>query len=137
MWERLVVDEEAGAEGSVLLVALSTMAPQYEPLYSHARELSRFLLRKLEFRKFATLYSSALPSDVAIGDDGIVRLRSNSFYSSSSRKRVIMLAGDGSPLTTSRSTLTRCSPTRAAWGRRRWCPSAHAGRSLPPPRVSP
>jgi proteasome assembly chaperone (PAC2) family protein len=97
MWERLVVDEEAGAEGSVLLVALSTMAPQYEPLYSHARELSRFLLRKLEFRKFATLYSSALPSDVAIGDDGIVRLRSNSFYSSSSRKRVIMLAGDGSP----------------------------------------
>jgi len=97
MWERLVVDEEPGVEDSVLVVALSTMAPQYEPLYSHARELSRFLLRKLEFRKFATLYSSALPADVAIGEDGVVRLRSNNFYSSSAKKRIIMLAGDGSP----------------------------------------
>ena len=72
MWEKLVVEEEPGVEDSTLVVALSTMAPQYEPLYSHARELSRFLLRKLEFRKFATLYSSSLPADVAIGDDGVV-----------------------------------------------------------------
>jgi proteasome assembly chaperone (PAC2) family protein len=97
MWEKLVVDEEPGAEDSVLVVALSTMAPQYEPLYSHARELSRFLLRKMEFRKFATLYSSSLPADVAIGDDGLLRLRSNSYYLSSAKRRVIMLAGDGSP----------------------------------------
>lgn len=97
MWEKLVVDEEQVTEDSALLVALSTMAPQYEPLYSHARELSRFLLRKMEFRKFATLYSSSLPADVAIGDDGLVRLRSNSFYSFAAKRRVIMLAGDGSP----------------------------------------
>jgi proteasome assembly chaperone (PAC2) family protein len=97
MWEKLVVDEEPGVEDSTLVVALSTMAPQYEPLYSHAREVSRFLLRKLEFRKSATLYSSSLPADVAIGDDGVVRLRSNSFYSFSAKRRLIMLAGDGSP----------------------------------------
>lgn len=97
MWERLEVDEKPAAEDSVLLVALSTMAPQYEPLYSHARELSRFLLRKMDFKKCAALYSSSLPADVAIGEDGLVRLRSNSFYSCPGKRRVIMLAGDGSP----------------------------------------
>jgi len=97
MWERLEVDVKPAVEDSVLLVALSTMVPQYEPLYSHARELSRFLLRKMEFKRFATLYSSSLPADVAIEDDGITRLRSNSFYSCAGKRRVIMLAGDGSP----------------------------------------
>jgi len=81
MWERLEVDAKPAVEDSVLLVALSTMAPQYEPLYSHARELSRFLLRKMEFKRFATLYSSSLPADVEIGEDGLARLRSNNFYS--------------------------------------------------------
>ncbi|MGH9920984.1 MAG: PAC2 family protein [Nitrososphaerales archaeon] len=92
------MERKPGVEDSVLLVALSTMAPQYEPLYSHARELSRFLLRKLEFERFATLYSSSLPADVVIGDDGLARLRSDSFYSWSGKRRIIMLAGDGSPL---------------------------------------
>src|SRR5579863_5755064 len=93
MWERLEVDVKPAVEDSVLLVALSTMVPQYEPLYSHAKELSRFLLRKMEFTRFATLYSSSLPADVAIEDDGVTRLRSNNFYSWAGKRRVIMLAG--------------------------------------------
>jgi proteasome assembly chaperone (PAC2) family protein len=97
MWERLEVEEKPAVEDSVLLVALSTMAPQYEPLYSHARELSRFLLRKMEFTRFATLYSSSLPAEVTIGEDGLARLHSNHFYSCAGRRRIIMLAGDGSP----------------------------------------
>jgi len=97
MWERLEVEEMPATEESVLLVALSTMAPQYAPLYSHAKELSRFLLRKKEFKRFATHYSSSLPADVVIGDDGIARLRANHFYSSAGRRRIVMLAGDGSP----------------------------------------
>jgi proteasome assembly chaperone (PAC2) family protein len=97
MWERLEIEDKPAEEESVLLVALSTMAPQYEPLYSHARELSRYLLRKMEFRQFATLYSSALPPAVAIGDDGVARLQSNHFYSCSGKRRILMLAGDGSP----------------------------------------
>ena len=97
MWERLEVEEKPAVEESVLLVALSTMAPQYESLYSHARELSRFLLRKKEFRKFATLYSSALPPAVTIGDDSLARLQSNHFYSCPGKRRIVMLAGDGSP----------------------------------------
>lgn len=98
MWERLEVEGRPAVEDSVLIVALSTMVPQYESLYSHARELAKFMLRKMEFTRFATLYSSSLPADVAIGDDGLVRLRSNSFYSCAGRRRIIMLAGDGSPL---------------------------------------
>jgi proteasome assembly chaperone (PAC2) family protein len=97
MWDRLEVEERPPAEDSVLLVALSTMAPQYAPLYSHARELSRFLLRKMDFKKFATHYSSSLPADVAIGDDGLARLRSNYFYACAGKRRMFMLAGDGSP----------------------------------------
>ena len=54
-------------------------------------------MRKVEFKKFATLYSSALPPEVGIEDDGIASLRSNQFYSHAGKKRIIMLAGDGSP----------------------------------------
>jgi proteasome assembly chaperone (PAC2) family protein len=97
MWERLEVEGKPEAEESVLLVSLSTMAPQYAPLYSHARELSRYLLRKVDFTRFATLYSSSLPPDVAIGDDGIARLHCNRYYSHGGKRRIIMLAGDGSP----------------------------------------
>ncbi len=97
MWERLEVDRMPAVEDSVFLVALSTMAPQYQPLYSHARELATFLIEKLEFEKFATLYSSGLPPEVVVEEDGVSRLHSNGFYSHSGRRRVILLAGDGSP----------------------------------------
>lgn len=97
MWQRLEVEEMPQPEDSVLLVCLSTMAPQYAALYSHARELAKFLLKKLEFKRFATLYSSSLPAAVAIEADGVVRLESNQFYTYPGRRRVIMLAGDGSP----------------------------------------
>jgi proteasome assembly chaperone (PAC2) family protein len=97
MWERLDVNEAPNAKDGVLLVALSTMAPQYRALYSHARELSKYLLRKVEFKKFATLYSSSLPPAVAIDDDGLATLHSNSFYFHEGGRRVVMLAGDGSP----------------------------------------
>jgi hypothetical protein len=97
MWERLEVEGKPGTEDSVLLVTLSTMVPQYRDLYSHGRELAKFLLKELEFTKFASLYSSSLPPEVGIEDDGIASLRSNQFYSYKGKKRIIMLAGDGSP----------------------------------------
>jgi proteasome assembly chaperone (PAC2) family protein len=97
MWERLEVDKTPVAEDSVLLITLSTMVPQYRDLYSHGKELAKFLQRKLEFTKLASLYSSSLPPEVGIEDDGLARLRSNHFYSHSGKRRIIMLAGDGSP----------------------------------------
>ena len=97
MWERLEVEEMPGEEDSVFLVSLSTMAPQYAPLYSHARELSRFLLKSLDSKMFATLYSSSLPAGVTVEQDGVARLYSNQFHSFRARKRIVMLSGDGSP----------------------------------------
>ncbi len=97
MWERLDVDETPDVTDGALLIALSTMAPQYRALYSHARELSKYVLRKKEFKRFATLYSSSLPPAVTIGDDGLAKLHSNVFYLHEGKRRVVMLAGDGSP----------------------------------------
>jgi len=97
MWEKLEVHEQIEEKDSVLLIALSTMAPQYRELYSHARELAKFMMSKVEFKKFATLFSSSLPPEVAIDGEGIDRLRSNEFYYHSGKKRIILLAGDGSP----------------------------------------
>jgi proteasome assembly chaperone (PAC2) family protein len=97
MWEKLDVEEAPKLDGAILLVALSTMAPQYRTMYSHARELSKYLLRKLEFRRIATLYSSSLPPAVSIADDGMARLHSNSFNLHEGRRPLVMVAGDGSP----------------------------------------
>ncbi|MDA4117747.1 MAG: PAC2 family protein [Thaumarchaeota archaeon] len=97
MWERLDVDESPDVTDGVLLISLSTMAPQYKALYSHARELSKYMLRKMDFKRFATLYSSSLPPAVSIGDDGLAMLHSNSFYLHEGKRPIVMLAGDGSP----------------------------------------
>lgn len=98
MWQRLDVERTLGEKGSALLVALSTMAPQYAPLYSHARELAKFLMQEAELTALATLYSSSLPAAVAIDGEGVARLQSNKFYSVGDTKGVLMLAGDGSPV---------------------------------------
>ena len=108
VWERLEIDDQAELEAmmtatttvaqeTVLLVALSTMVPQYQALYSHAKELSKFLLGQLDFKKVATMYSSTLPPEVVIEGSGLMRMHSNQFYTYPGIRRVVMLAGDGSP----------------------------------------
>jgi proteasome assembly chaperone (PAC2) family protein len=82
----------------VLLVALSTSVQQYKVLYSQARELGKFMLKKMEFEKFATLYSSSMPPLVAISDEGLIRLYSASFYRHPGERDIVLLAGDASPV---------------------------------------
>jgi len=55
------------------------------------------MLKKMEFKKFATVYSSALPPATVISDEGTARLVSVSFYHYSGARDVILLAGDTSP----------------------------------------
>jgi len=100
MWEKVVWKGEAlRLRRPVLLVALSTSNPQYKTLYSHARELGHFLLKKLEFRRLATIYASALPPATVIEDDGTARLASaNLDYLSSVSRDIVLLTGDASPL---------------------------------------
>ncbi len=98
MWEKIVeTGERPKLRNPVLVVALSTSNPQYRSLYSHARELGEFMLKKMDFKKFATIYASALPPAIVISDEGTARLVSASFYHFSGGRDVVLLAGDTSP----------------------------------------
>jgi proteasome assembly chaperone (PAC2) family protein len=97
MWERVEVIEEPRLREPMLLVSLSTSLPQYRALYSHGRELADFMLSKMDFHKFATIYSSALSPSVTISGEGTSRLVSDSFYSYSGERDIVLLAGDSSP----------------------------------------
>lgn len=98
MWEKIEVEEGPDMTDPVLLVSLSTSVQQYRALYSHARELGKFMLKRMKFRRFATIYSSALPPIAVISDDGIVRLSSASFYHCRAGRDIVLLAGDASPI---------------------------------------
>lgn len=103
MWQLLRDEQDPdpmrGLKDPVLLVALSTSIQQYRVLYSQARELAKFMLKRMEFTKAATLYSSSMPPLVMISEDGIMRLSSTSFHRYTGGARdIILLAGDASPL---------------------------------------
>ena len=83
----------------LLIACLSTSNPEYRLLYSQARELARFLQNKLDFKLVASLYSSALPPEVKVTNDGVVGLVSNDFYLHTGRSRdYLLLAGHSSPI---------------------------------------
>ncbi len=83
----------------ILLVSVSTSNPQYRLLYSQGRELGKYLLKKLEFKQLATLYSSAMSPEIRISKAGISSMLSNNFYLHSGKARdYVLLAGHASPL---------------------------------------
>ena len=98
MWELLQEDSRPELNDPVLVVSLSTSIQQYRALYSHARELSKYMLKKMKFEKLATLYSSSMPPLVMISEDGVIRLSSTCFYRHPGRRDLVLLAGDASPL---------------------------------------
>lgn len=98
MWERLEEESRPDLNDPVLLVSLSTSLQQYRALYSQAREVGKFMLKKMKFERFATLYSSSMPPVVVISDDGIIRLSSASFYRYQGKRDIVLLAGDASPV---------------------------------------
>ncbi|MDG6906201.1 MAG: PAC2 family protein [Nitrososphaerota archaeon] len=78
---------------------MSTSDPQFRLLYSQGRELGRLLLRKLGFKQISLLYSSALPPEVKVGEDGVASLVSNSFYLYSGPTRdYVLLTGHSTPV---------------------------------------
>jgi proteasome assembly chaperone (PAC2) family protein len=100
LWKKLDVISEPGAlRNPVLIVSLSTSNPQFRLLYSQGRELGKYLLKKLDFKQIATLYSSSLPPEIRIAKSGTCNMLSNNFYLFSSNSRdYILLAGHASPL---------------------------------------
>ena len=84
-------------ENPVLIVAVSTSMPQYRALYSQARELAEYLLRKMEFKKIGTVRASAFPPEVLVREDGLSSLPECRFYLSRGKRDLLLFAGDTSP----------------------------------------
>ena len=81
-----------------LIVAVSTSIPQYKPLYSQARELGDYMLRKMKFEKLATVRTSAFPPEVLVRENGLTTLPECSFYVSRGRQDLVLFTGDTSPM---------------------------------------
>ena len=98
MWNKLIAREGMALNDPVLIVAVSTSLPQYRILYSQARELAKFMLRKMEFERLGSLYASALPPAFLIRQDGTAGLVGTHFYHHRGQKRdIILFAGDSAP----------------------------------------
>ncbi len=81
-----------------LVVAVSTSMPQYRALYSQAKELGDYMLRKMSFEKIGTVRTSAFPPEVLVREDGISTLPECSFYLSKGKSDILLFAGDTSPM---------------------------------------
>lgn len=102
MWKQLVIERDEPLEfahNPLLIIALSTANPQFVLLYSQARELANYLLKKFEFKKIASLYSSSMPPAIEINPNGTIDLVGVSFYHRFNGNRdVILLSGHSSPM---------------------------------------
>jgi proteasome assembly chaperone (PAC2) family protein len=100
LWSKLAaIRDEVPLTDPVLIVAVSTSLPQYRVLYSQARELAKFMQRKMGFERFASLYASALPPAFLIRQDGSAGLVETHFSLHRGEKRdIVLFTGDSSPV---------------------------------------
>jgi proteasome assembly chaperone (PAC2) family protein len=98
LWLDLEESDVGKLNTPAMLVAVSTSIPQYRPLYSQARELGDYMIKKMKFEKFATLRSSAFPPEVLLREKGISSLPECSFYVARGKNDLILFAGDTSPM---------------------------------------
>lgn len=81
-----------------MIVAVSTSMPQYRALYSQAREMADYMLKKMTFEKVGTVRSSAFPPEVLVRETGLSTLPECQFYANRGKHDVILFAGDSSPM---------------------------------------
>ncbi len=81
-----------------MVVAVSTSMPQYRALYSQARELADYMLKKMKFEKIGTVRASAFPPEVLVREDGLSTLPECGFYLSRGKRDIVLFAGDASPM---------------------------------------
>jgi len=97
MWIDFEANGLPSLKKPVMIVAVSTSMPQYRALYSQARELADYMLKKMEFDKVGTVRASAFPPEVLVKDDSLATLPQCSLYLSRGKRDVILFAGDASP----------------------------------------
>lgn len=98
MWLSVEREKIPRLKKPAMIVAVSTSMPQYRALYSQARELGEYMLKNMEFKKIATVRSSAFPPEVLIRDGGASTLPSCSFYLGRGRSDIVLFTGDTSPM---------------------------------------
>ena len=98
LWIDFEKSAEFEAKAPTMLVAVSTSMPQYRALYSQARELANYMLRKMKSEKFGTVRASSFPPEVLVREGGISTLPECSFYLNRGRHGIILFAGDSSPM---------------------------------------
>ena len=86
------------AKDPVMVVAVSTSMPQYKALYSQAREVADYMLKKMAFEKIGTIRSSSFPPEVLVRESGLSTLPECQFYVSRGKHDLILFAGDSSPM---------------------------------------
>jgi proteasome assembly chaperone (PAC2) family protein len=98
LWLRIVKSEIVSPKNPAMVVAVSTSIPQYRTLYSHARELANYMLRKMRFEKIATIYSSSFVPEVMVKDDGVSALPACFVHIAQGARDVLLFSGDTSPM---------------------------------------
>ena len=98
MWLNLEKAKEPKLRNPTMVVAVSTSMVQYKALYSQARELGEYMLKKMKFERIATVHSSAFPPEVLVREDGISALPACHFYLSKGRSDLVLFTGDTSPM---------------------------------------
>ena len=86
------------AKNPVMVVAVSTSMPQYKALYSQAREMADYMLKKMVFEKVGTVRSSAFPPEVLVRESGLSTLPECRLYVSRGKHDIVLVAGDSSPM---------------------------------------
>ena len=97
MWLDFQVDGQPKFVHPKLLVAVSTSMSQYKALYSQARELSNYLLKKLKFEEVAVIHSSAFQPEVLVTEDGTAVRPACRFYVHWGKSDLLLFAGDARP----------------------------------------
>lgn len=98
MWLDLQGDPIRKLKDPALVVAVSTSMPQYRALYSQARELGEYMMKKMKFEKLAVVRASAFPPEVLVRPDGTSTLPECGFYLHRGKKDLVLFAGDTSPM---------------------------------------
>ena len=81
-----------------MVVAVSTSLQQYRAMYSQAREMGDYMLRRMKFERIATIRASAFPPEVIVRDGGISTLPECHFYLSREERDLVLFTGDTSPM---------------------------------------
>jgi proteasome assembly chaperone (PAC2) family protein len=98
MWIDFEESHAISLNNPAMVVAVSTSMPQYRALYSQARELGDYMLKKMKFVKMATVRTSAFPPEVLVRNDSISTLPECCFYASKGKHDLVLFAGDTSPM---------------------------------------